>query len=194
MATEVLVIPGITDTDTLACIARSRKYGQYVKAVENAIAGICPFCKVDRNYNAVLAENNSWLAWPCRPAEANTLFHVLYVPKRHVTDSEELTDVELLDLWGQNGLRRLVRQKLGYTSRGTLMRDGDATLSAGTMRHLHIHDMVPAGTGRVESPFYKGAEAEAESLARAIVFEKIRTGATHQDLNADEQMLIAGRL
>lgn len=189
-----LVIPGIEDEATLACIARSRKFGQYVKAVENALAGICPFCTIDRNYNLIVAENAFWYAWPSRPPEDNTRLHFLYVPKRHVTDSEQLSDTEILALFGEDGIRRYVRGTYGYTSRGTLMRDGDATLSAGTIQHLHIHDMVPAGTGRVESPFYKGAEAEAESLARAIVFEKLRQDASVHDLTPEERDLVRDRL
>ena len=82
----------------------------------------------------------------------------------------------------------------GYTSRGTLMRDGDATMSAGTIQHLHIHDMVPAGTGRVESPFYKGHESETEGVLRAMVFEKIRQGFSAQALTPDEKKLVEGRL
>ena len=189
-----LIIPGITDEATLACIARSRKYSQYVKAVENALTGVCPFCHIDRSYNNVVAENDFWYAWPCKPPEDNTRLHFLFVPKRHVKDSEELSDEEILALFGKFGIRRAVRGTYAYTSRGMLMRDGDATLSAGTIQHLHIHDMVPAGTGRVESPFYKGAQAEAESLARAIVFERIRQGVTEKDLTAEELMLTVGRL
>lgn len=189
-----LVIPGVSDPATLACIARSRKYDQYRKAVENALAGICPFCTVDRTYNQVIAESYSWLAWPCKPAEDNTAYHFLFVPKRHVKDSEELSDFEVLDLWGQEGLRRRVRSMYGYTSRGTLMRDGDATMSAGSIQHLHIHDMVPAGTGRVESPFYKGLVSELEGLRRAVVFEKLRTGTLSFDLTEEEFLLVDGRL
>ncbi len=192
--TPILVIPGISDPATLACIARSRRYGQYVKAVENALAGVCPFCTVDRTYNQVIAENEHWYAWPCRPAENHTFFHILFVPKRHVKDSEELSDEETMALWGHGGIRREVRQMHGYKSRGTLMRDGDATLSAGTIQHLHIHDMVLAGTGRVESPFYKGLESEHEGIRRAQVFEKLRTGTLVHELTPEEHDLVTGRV
>ena len=188
-----LVIPGITDSNTLACISRARTYVQYMLMVENALKDLCPFCKIDRTHNNIVAENKYWYAWPCNPPEANTKFHFLFVPKRHVTDSEQLRDVELIWLFGEAGIRRQVREKYGYTSRGTMMRDGDATLSAGTIQHLHVHDMVPNETGRVESPFYKGIEAEKESTRRAIVFEKLRTGSLIARLDAEEQALIRGR-
>lgn len=190
-----LVIPGITDKSALASIARARKYSQFVKAVENALKGFCPFCTIDPTYNTIVAENDYWVAWPCKPPEDNTAFHFLFVPKRHVTDSEELTDVETLALWSpKNGIRTNVRRKFGYTSRGTLMRDGDATMSAGTIQHLHVHDMVPNGTGRVESPFYKGFLSEREGFCRAIVFEKLRTGTSKDDLLEVEKTLVDGRL
>ncbi len=188
-----LEIQGVTDSSTLACIARSRKLSQYTRAVKNALAGICPFCQIDTTHNQIVAENAHWNAWPCKPAENHTAFHFLFVPKRHVKDSEELTDEEMLALWGQEGLRRRVRGLYGYVSRGTLMRDGNATLSAGTIQHLHIHDMVPDGTGRVESPFYKGLESEEESVRRAIAFEKLRLGASVHDLTQDELKLVEGR-
>lgn len=192
--TPRLVIPGINDRSTLACIARSRKYEQYVRAVLNARLHVCPFCDVDRSYNNIILENDFWYAWHSKPPEANTRLHILYVPKRHVVDSEELSNDEVLALWGENGIRRLVREALGYSSRGMLMRDGDATLSAGTIQHLHIHDMIPNGTGRVESPFFKGAESELEGVRRAIVFEKLRGGSELEDLSPEERELVNGRL
>ena len=96
--TPRLEIRGVKDLSTLACIARSRKYSQYVKAVENALSGVCPFCTIDKAYNQIVAETECWYAWPCKPAEENTAFHFLFVPKRHVKDSEHLSDFELLNL------------------------------------------------------------------------------------------------
>lgn len=188
-----LVIPGITDEITLACIARSRNYPQYVREVNNALSGICPFCKIDREYNKIVAENDFWYAWPCKPPEKNTCLHFLFVPKRHVTLLNQLADVEHLALWGDNGIRMNVHRMFNYFSCGTQVRDGDARLSAGTVEHLHVHDMVPDGTGRVESPFFKGAESEAEGVARARVFEKIRCGAGTHTLTEDEWKLVNGR-
>lgn len=189
-----LEIEGITDPSTLACIARSRKYGQYVQAVKNALEGVCPFCVIDTSYNTIALENDYWRAWPAKPAEKNTAFHFLYIPKRHVTDSEELSDEEILALWGSNGIRRKIREMHGYTSRGTLMRDGDATLSAGTIQHLHVHDMIPNGKGRVESPFYKGEDDELAGFQRAVIYEKLRTGTDLDELSRGEYELIKERL
>lgn len=189
-----LIIPGITDESALACIARSRKLSQFIRMVQDALDGICRFCNVDREYNKIVAENEFWYAWPCNPPEKNTKFHFLFVPKRHVTDSEELTKGELSALWGKDGIRAEVRQQFGYTSRGTLMRDGDPRLSAGTIEHLHVHDMVPNGRGRVESPFFKGLESELEGIARAIIFERLRQGANFENLSLLEQELVKDRL
>ena len=81
-----------------------------------------------------------------------------------------------------------------FNFRGILIRDGDATQSAGTIEHLHIHIMVPDGTGRVESPFCKTPEEEAAGVARAIVFEKLRTGTPATELPSDEYELVKDRL
>jgi diadenosine tetraphosphate (Ap4A) HIT family hydrolase len=187
-----LVIPGITDGNTLACLSRAtRKYSQYCGMVENALKGKCPFCTPDPKRNPTIIEADDWRVWSCNPPEANTRFHFLFVPTRHVTGISELTTDERLGLFD---LMDQIKDGHGITSCGILIRDGDATLSAGTVQHLHIHMMVPDGTGRVESPFYKGAESEAESMSRAIVFEKIRQGASVESLNADEKKLIEGRM
>lgn len=171
--------------------------------VENALTKRCPFCEIDREHNKIVAENTHWYAWPCNPPEKNTRLHFIFVPKRHVQSTRELTDEEILLLFG---VRRSVQYNYGYKSCGTLIRDGDARLSAGTIEHLHIHDMVPDGTGRVESPFYKGADSENEGLRRAIVFERLRhlsaqlstddpeLIATQASLTEEERALVEGRL
>lgn len=166
-----LIIPGITNPSTLAVISRSRMYEQYVKAIENAEMGICPFCTIDRSYNTIIHDGGNFYVLLCRPPEKNTRLHFLFVPKRHVKSMDELSQSEAFSLL--NAMRK-IRKEYGIISSGILIRDGNATLSAGTIEHLHIHMMVPDGTGRVESPFFKGAEAERESRMRAIVFEKIR--------------------
>ncbi|MEK7194614.1 MAG: HIT family protein [Patescibacteria group bacterium] len=186
-----LVVPGITNPSALASIARSRTYKQYCLMVDNALRGKCPFCEIDPKMNKVIAENEYWLAWPSPAPEKNTKHHFLIVSKRHITDTEELQPAEQMSLFR---IMRELRQEHGYQSRGILIRDGDARLSAGTIEHLHIHVMVPDGTGRVESPFYKGVGEEELGVTRAIVFEKIRRGRSPEDLREAEYELIKGRL
>ena len=188
---EALVIPGITDPNTLVCIARARTFKQYRLMVENAVARRCPFCTLDPKTNKVIAENQYWRAWQSPAPEKHTEHHFIIAPKKHCTDTEELGNAEWITLkYIMTDLRNMYR----YQGRGILIRDGDARLSAGTIEHLHIHVMVPDGTGRVESPFYKGAEAEGESLARAIVFEKLRKGMPTGDLSPEETLLIKDRI
>jgi diadenosine tetraphosphate (Ap4A) HIT family hydrolase len=167
-----LVIPGITNLNTLVCISRSRTLKQYCLMVRDALAKHCPFCgEMDSEVNKPAAENEHWRAWHSSSPEKYTRLHLIFAPKRHVIDSTELSEEEQVAFWG---IYEELKQLFSLRSCGFLMRDGDATLSAGTIEHLHAHVMVPDGKGRVETPFYKGAESEAESLARAIVFEKIR--------------------
>jgi ATP adenylyltransferase len=186
-----LVIPGITDPNTLVCLSRARKYKQYCKGVHNALYGICPFCKVDRDYNQVIVDTEYWLAWPSKPPEDNTRLHFLIVPKRHIISVTELMLAEWSELYYIIGNLKLDH---GITSCGFLIRDGDATLSAGTIQHLHIHLMVPDGKRRVATPFFKGKSSERKSLARAIVFEKVRQGVVYSDLTESERELVQGRM
>ena len=194
--TEVpkLVIEGITDPTTIVCISRSRKFSQYKKAIADALGGVCPFCQIDWTYNDLITENAHWYAWHSNPPEKNTMHHFLYVPKRHILDTNELINAEVLALWGENGIRHQVRKRFQASSCGTMIRDGDATMGAGTVQHLHVHDMVPDGRGRVESPIYKGLESDIESVRRAVVFEKLRQDWERTDLTPEELELINGRL
>lgn len=187
----LLQIEGLSP-EQCAILARARTYKQYVRAVGDAIAGKCVFCQIDRDYNQVLIENEHWLVWPCRPPEKHTRMHFLIVSRHHVTSMNELDDAT-------EGLAlirtlRQVREMHHITSSGLLCRDGDATLSAGTIPHLHFHVMVPDGTGRVETPFYKGAESEVEGHLRAIVYEKLRLGAKVEDLDPEERQRVVDRL
>src|SRR3989344_6096009 len=96
-----LVILGITDPSTLACISRARKFTQYNRMVGDALAvpPSCPFCHIDREYNKVVAETDYWYAWPCNPPEKNTRLHFLFVPKRHVLCTRYLTVIEIVNLF-----------------------------------------------------------------------------------------------
>lgn len=186
-----LVIPGITDPITLTCISRARKYKQYCRAVKNALEHLCPFCNIDRDYNKIELEGNYWIAFPSNPPENHTKIHLLIVPKRHVKGVADLSRSE----W--NELRTMLKKlqiKNDIKGSGILIRDGDATLSAGTIQHLHIHMMVPNGKRRVAPPFCKGMASERQSLARAIIFEKMRTGTPITSLEPQEQKLIKDRL
>lgn len=190
---KTLVIPGITDPATLACIARSRKFPQYKKAIEDALAGRCPFCQLDTKYNKPVKVSctRRLRVWHCNPPEKHTKYHFIISPNRHVTDTLHLLEDEWSEV--QNVVCYL-RALFNFDYCGILIRDGDATQSAGTVQHLHIHVMVPDGTGRVESPFCKTPEEEAAGVARAIVFEKLRTGFAFKGLIPEEQKLVQGRL
>ena len=191
--TSALTIPGITDSATLACIARSRKYSQYVGMVEDALAGRCTFCDFDpaRNRMIDVPEVNLWRVWHSNSPEKNTALHIIIAPKRHVTDMRQLLVSERDELWR---IWDSLPEMFGYEFRGKLVRDGDATQSAGTIEHLHLHEMTMAGTGRVESPFCKTPEEEAAGVVRAIIYEKVRTGTPFESLSPEERALIKGRM
>lgn len=186
-----LEIPGITDSSTLTRLARARTYEYYCRLVEDTLAGRCPFCEVDRKHNRVVFESDHILCWHCTPPEKNTRLHFLIVPKRHVKGILGLSVAEWNDVWTAYFH---LQAKYSFTSAGILIRDGDATLSAGTQEHLHIHIMVPDGTGRVESPFYKGREDDERCTSRAIVFEKVRRGTPLPSLSPEEALVFQDKV
>lgn len=186
-----LQIPGLSPGQC-AALARTRKYRMYVRSVAEALAGKCPFCDLDEKFNVVIAKNGCWRAWQSPTPEDFTAHHFIIAHKRHVLSMEELDDdVDGAQFWA---ILRELRFMHAITSNGVLMRDGDATLGAGSIHHLHGHMMVPNGKGRLESPFYKGDASEAESNARAIAFELMRTGTQFADLSSEQQRLVEDRL
>jgi diadenosine tetraphosphate (Ap4A) HIT family hydrolase len=158
--------------------------------LQNALIGKkCPFCVLDPAYNKVIVEDDNRLfcAWQSSSPEKHTKHHFIIIPRQHVTDMLELSAIEqraFFEIMGK------LKDMFGLTSRGILIRDGDARFLGGTIAHLHIHIMVPDGTGRVESPFCKGDEADERSLAQAIVFEKVRKGTSFAGLAKQEQDLV----
>ncbi|MDE1966735.1 MAG: hypothetical protein KGI45_01515 [Patescibacteria group bacterium] len=200
MTEQKLVIPGVTDPARVACIARARKYSQYVTYVNDALAGKCTICSLDSNRNPnperrgfiEIPGVTLWRIWHCNPPEKFTRLHFLMSPVRHITDSRDLD----ADEWDQlKSIWNSLPAMFNFNFRGILIRDGDATQSAGTIQHLHIHMMVPDGTGRVESPFCKTPEEEAAGVARAIIFEKLRTtGMNPSALPPEEFELVKDRL
>ncbi len=186
-----LRIAGLSEA-ACAALARSRVYEQYVRGVRDALTDRCPFCQLDPSYNHVCCENEYWMAWQSPSPLAHTTHHLVVVPRRHVMGMDELVD----ETEGAAflAIMRQLRGMHGIKSSGLLCRDGNATLSAGTIEHLHWHLIVPDGKGRVETPFYKGPESDNEAHARALVFERLRTGTPIEDLTADERQRVEGRL
>src|SRR5688572_26176325 len=121
-----LVVPGITDPNTLARLARARTYPQYCSMVEDALANRCPFCELDLKLNRVVVARRWWRGWQSPCPEKNTRYHFITAPHRHLTDTNELNGSEVLELFKIMGD---LQGRYGYTSRGLLLRDGDATLS-----------------------------------------------------------------
>lgn len=74
------------------------------------------------------------------------------------------------------------------------MRFGDPRLNAGSVRHLHVNIQVPDGTGRVQVTLAKEPEEIEEKREILSIFEKMRQGATLQELGHEERALVIGRL
>jgi diadenosine tetraphosphate (Ap4A) HIT family hydrolase len=199
VAEPVFAIEGLTPGQC-AILARARTFKLYKKMRADLLSNVCPFCKLDPKFNQVVTENAWWYAWQSPSPEKGTKHHFIIAPKQHVTAIADLKPLQWDGLW--EILEDLDRQHK-IDSSGIQIRDGDARLSAGTVEHLHVHKMVPDGTVRVESPFYKGAASEREGHARAIVFEKLRAqieeggmtqAAAVSALSTAELSLIDGRI
>ncbi len=121
----------------------------------------------------------------------NTVEHLVLAPDRHITNLGEMT----LEDW--QAFRNMVYHFHDLTThRGgaIVMRFGDPTLNAGSVRHIHANIIVPAGTGEVRVTLAKEREEIEHKKKVLCIFEKLRLGTPPKDLTMDEYTLVAGRL
>ena len=187
-----LQIPGLKDED-IEYLVNLRNYKYYCATVANFLKGICPFCTIDPAVNKVFYENDTWVAFHCPSAfkAKNLEYHIVLAPRKHHTHFCGMSDQEKND-W----VKTLGWVISSYDLQGgaIVMRFGDASLNAGSIRHLHANIMVPDKKGRVEVTLAKSPEEVEEKWRMVAVFEKMRQGMPFYRLTADEQALVHNRL
>ena len=129
----------------------------------------CAFCNLDRGFNEVLWEDTLVFAWvvPEQYKRAELAYHALIVPKRHVRFETELTDEENASVLAA---KRFMHEKFDYRGGLTHVREGDMSLNAGTVPHLHYNTFMPNGTGEVRVPVFKDPGDREANVKRAMEF------------------------
>lgn len=116
------------------------------KAQLNGIleSGQCPFCPGGETLRdqEILKQTDTWFVKENAHPLANTLFHFVFTPNRHVQDVGELTAKE----WeGLMALRQELKEKYNFTGDAMYVRSGEPLVTGATVAHLHWHLIVPAG-------------------------------------------------
>lgn len=134
----------MTNSDTKHVDLSNARYDDQREEMEKIIAaGHCPFCPENLGLyhkQATAKETAYWTltpnAWPYK----HTKVHYLAILKRHAENLHELTKEESADLFAMLGA---VQKEMSIPGGAMTMRFGDTKHSAGTVRHLHAHFLVP---------------------------------------------------
>ncbi|NCN82388.1 MAG: HIT domain-containing protein [Candidatus Pacebacteria bacterium] len=128
---------------TLIDISNARYDDQREHMERILAAGHCPFCLENLQlYHKSPIEQSSkyWVltpnAWPYK----HTKVHYLAILKRHAENLYDLTPEEGADLFA---LFAKVQKEQNIPGGAVTMRFGDTRYSAGTVKHVHAHFLVP---------------------------------------------------
>ncbi len=189
---ELPVIPGLSAED-VATLLNVKTLAQYKQYVADMLAHKCPFCEpLDTNLNRVISEHGGWRMWHNPFPAPNSRVHLVIAPVRHITHPHDLAT----DDWHHMTrlISRAVSQEdwldLELPGGGVLMRWGNPRWNAGSIRHIHTNIIVPNGEGEVRLPLAKNPKDVEKKSKTLHVFEKMRRGATVDDLAYAEYQLV----
>jgi len=122
---------------------RFAKTGDYRKTLEKIIdTDKCPFCPDNFKYHKkpILKKMNGWLAtensWPYK----DTKYHFIFIPEKHLEDFSDLTIDDFATI---KELVNWVIKKYNIKGGGVTIRFGEQKYTGATVRHLHLHLIVP---------------------------------------------------
>ena len=104
------------------------KYSDFIKMERE-----CPFCLRISEYT-ITENEHAVLTFAIAPYHPD---HLLVIPKRHIENILDLTDMELHDINMIQKKSLEILQKLGYKNISILLREGEKT--GRTVPHIHYH-------------------------------------------------------
>ncbi len=108
-----------------------------------------------------------------------------------VVDPKELTQKDFADLWEIWNWLMAVQKIPG----GALIsRFGEVRRNAGSIRHFHHNAKVPSGDKRYQETLAKDLDDWERKGPLLLIFEKMRTGTSLENLSVEEQNLVKDRL
>lgn len=172
------------DEQGKATLLNTRTYTQYIRYIDDLRKGVSPFCDLDETFNEVIREasyqggmggneSRTWRMWHNPFPQKHCRVHLVLAPTQYVTNPEELIDADwkcINDLFAW----AISEKGVGIKGGGLLMRFGDPTLNAGSIRHIHANIIGPDGTGEVRLPLAKDPEKVESKKKVAVAWEKMR--------------------
>jgi diadenosine tetraphosphate (Ap4A) HIT family hydrolase len=120
---------------------RTPEYTNILTQIE--MDAVCPFCPDHlRKYHKppIVKEGTYWVVTPNMYPYENALHHLLFIARRHVTDTKELTTDEWAEL---HVLIQWIVEHYPDIDFGTfIMRTGDTQKTGATVKHLHAQFVV----------------------------------------------------
>ena len=159
----------ILTPEELFCLEGCRTQEQYNKMRKGFEKESCAFCKLDRNLNEVLWEDERAMVWkvPKQYLRKTLKLHALVVPVRHVRFEADLSDEEAVSI--HHG-KQFIANVLGYLGGISHVREGSMRANAGTVPHLHYNIFEPNQTGEVRIPVFKDPRDREANKERAAGF------------------------
>jgi len=157
--------------EELFCLQGCRTYKQYCGMRKTFETGSCTFCELDRVSHDVLWEDENVYAWMCPEAymREELKMHIIIAPKRHVRFTTDLSDDEILSI---HHAKQSIREEYGYQGGLDHVREGDMSLNAGTVPHLHYNIFEPNCSGEARIPLFKDPSDRGKNVERASVFAR----------------------
>lgn len=105
--------------------------------------GLCYFCRQgseeDKTLPKVWLEGRRWYLMENDFPLEGSVHHYLLIPKRHISLTHELTDMERRE---QANLELTLQTMLCVTGYSMFVRSGDTRFTGATLTHLHYHFLV----------------------------------------------------
>jgi hypothetical protein len=141
-------IEGLEKQD-ICLLLNARNYAYYLSMIRQIRNHECPFDRLDPELNKILFQVGSWRIWEC-PAQfrqKNLARHFVAASEHHFTHlhSDNHSWDELIEM-----LIKSLRE-LGLRDFRIVIRFGDPSLHAGSIRHIHVNILVPDGSGRMDT-------------------------------------------
>ncbi|KKU91019.1 MAG: hypothetical protein UY21_C0013G0002 [Microgenomates group bacterium GW2011_GWA1_48_10] len=125
---------------------RYAKSPNYAAALEaSSRKNVCPLCTLEWHTNPILKEQDDWLitrtTQPYKDIQGHDAeHHFLLIPRRHI---EQLTELVVVDWVALTSLIKWSLTEFSIPGGGIAMRFGPTSYTGATVKHLHIHLIVP---------------------------------------------------
>ena len=117
--------------------------------------GECPFCKANLlkyHTKPIVFENVYWVITTNFSPYTNTRFHFLFISQTHAEKIGDLSNEAGAALWAAV---TKIEQDYHIDSGSIFIRFGDPRFNGGSVRHLHVHVIVPDLDSEWETPSIK---------------------------------------